>query len=58
MVCFMENPSMDENWGYPHVWKPPYIEDCYKSIMRMQHNEKIEGFEHCSLRLQMRSDVC
>ena len=22
----MENPTkMDENWGYPHLWKPPYI---------------------------------
>ena len=20
----MENVEMDDNWGYPHLWKPPY----------------------------------
>ena len=25
MVDFMEHPTkMDDDWGYPHLWKPPY----------------------------------
>ena len=31
----MENPTkMDENWGYHHLWKPPYI---YTMIDTMIH---------------------